>query len=149
MVEFLHKILPTTGIIIVGQQLEKGFKHFFHETVDDAWTRIQALDKAGHTVFVAQASFKTPENRRKDNVKLIRSFWMDIDCGEGKPCRFAYVVHNKGEEVLDVDKYRRGCFCRGYGWVTSYSPQAPASGTVKASITITIDGDIDTVEPSA
>ena len=96
MVEFLHKILPTTGIIIVGQQLEKGFKHFFHETVDDAWTRIQALDKAGHTVFVAQASFKTPENRRKDNVKLIRSFWMDIDCGEGKP----YANQLEGAQAL-------------------------------------------------
>lgn len=96
MVEFLHKILPTTGVIIVGQQLEKGFKHFFHNTVDDAWTRIQALDKAGHTVFVAQASFKTPENRRKDNVKLIRSFWMDIDCGEGKP----YANQLEGAQAL-------------------------------------------------
>lgn len=96
MVEFLHKILPSDGIIVVAQQLEKGFKHYYHNTIDDAWTRIQALDKAGHTVFVAQSSFKTPENRRKDNVKLVRSFWMDIDCGETKP----YANQMEGMQAL-------------------------------------------------
>lgn len=34
-------------------------------------------------------------------------------------------------------------FIGGYGWVSSYNPSAPASGTVKASLTVTIDGDID------
>ena len=96
MVEFLQKILPTNGIIVVAQQLEKGFKHHFLANVEDAWTKIQALDKAGHTVFVAQSSFKTNESRRKDNVKMIRSFWMDIDCGAGKP----YVDQMAGVEAL-------------------------------------------------
>lgn len=39
-------------------------------------------------------------------------------------------------------------FIGGYGWVSSYNPSAPASGTVKASLTITIDGDIDTTPTS-
>lgn len=39
-------------------------------------------------------------------------------------------------------------FIGGYGWISSYNPSAPASGTVKASVTITIDGDIDTAPTS-
>jgi hypothetical protein len=35
-------------------------------------------------------------------------------------------------------------FVGGWGWVSQYNPSAASEGTVKASITITIDGDIDT-----
>ena len=39
-------------------------------------------------------------------------------------------------------------FIGGYGWVSQYNPSAASEGTVKASITITIDGDADSALPS-
>lgn len=39
-------------------------------------------------------------------------------------------------------------FIGGYGYLNSYNPSAPVEGVVKAAFTVTIDGDIDTTEPS-
>lgn len=39
-------------------------------------------------------------------------------------------------------------FIGGYGYLNSYNPTAPVEGVIKAAFTVTIDGDIDTVEPS-
>ena len=35
-------------------------------------------------VYFGVAKFKTDENRKKPNVKGLKAFWMDIDCGESK-----------------------------------------------------------------
>lgn len=35
-------------------------------------------------VFFGVARFETGENRKKPNVKALRAFWLDIDCGEEK-----------------------------------------------------------------
>lgn len=39
-------------------------------------------------------------------------------------------------------------FIGGYGYLNSYNPSAPVEGVVKAAFTVSIDGDIDTAEPS-
>lgn len=36
-------------------------------------------------VFFGVAKYATADNRTKDNVKALKSFWLDIDCGTGKP----------------------------------------------------------------
>ena len=35
-------------------------------------------------VYFGVAKFKTDKNRKKDNVLALKSFWLDIDCGEDK-----------------------------------------------------------------
>lgn len=39
-------------------------------------------------------------------------------------------------------------FIGGYAYLTQYNPSAPAEGFVKASFTVSIDGDIDTTPQS-
>jgi len=81
----LNLILPHEGLYCVAIQQDKGFQHKWWSSVADAHANAMALDAAGKTVFIAQASFATNENRKQVNVHRLRSFWMDIDCGEGKP----------------------------------------------------------------
>lgn len=38
----------------------------------------------GRNVYFGVAKFETNNNRKKANVKGLQSFWLDIDCGEGK-----------------------------------------------------------------
>ena len=81
----LDLILPSEGIYCVAIQQDRGFSHKWWSSIADAHANALALDASGKTVFIAQASFATVESRKQTNVHRLRSFWMDIDCGEGKP----------------------------------------------------------------
>ena len=51
------------------------------EEVDQLATDYMAQ---GRNVFFGVAKYETDEGRTKDNVKAIKAFWLDIDCGESK-----------------------------------------------------------------
>lgn len=79
-------LLPHEGLYCVATPNKTGgFAHRWASSHADVETLVKTLDEAGLTVFVAQASYYTPESRKAANACKVRSFWMDIDCGEGKP----------------------------------------------------------------
>ena len=104
---FLSKLLPTEGLYCVAMALPKGgFKHFFHERLGEAEARLNALNGAGHTVYIAQATFdpKKIEEAKKTNSVLaegekrtglrtqvnalqLKNFFLDIDVGEKWPLK--------------------------------------------------------------
>ena len=87
-----------------------------------------------------------PQNNKfSGNIVVVT----DEDTDEASHADLLHLYTTKAKKYWTWTNTAGDVFVGGYGWVTSYSPQAPASGTVKASITIIIDGDIDTVEPSA
>ena len=79
------QMLPHEGWICVAKKRDKGFQHVWFTEVGDAEVYALQEDKKGHEIYLAQATFKTKENRRQENVLAVRSFWLDIDCGAGKP----------------------------------------------------------------
>ena len=82
---FLDRLLPSEGHICVAMLLPQGgFRHFFFETLPEAQTRIDLLEQSGQTVYLAQARFKTDDNRKQENALYLRNFFFDIDCGDGK-----------------------------------------------------------------
>jgi hypothetical protein len=62
-----------------------GFEHRFHDSLTDLKNYFEYMDAQGHTMYYAQASFRTKENRKHENALFLRNFFLDIDCGEGKP----------------------------------------------------------------
>jgi hypothetical protein len=48
----------------------------------DALTAQYVTEK--RNVFFAVSKYATETNRKKDNVRAVKSFWLDIDCGEEK-----------------------------------------------------------------
>lgn len=60
-------------------------KHVFLENRSRADGIIEALLDDQWNVYFGCASYKTDENRTQDNVDALKSFYIDIDCGEGKP----------------------------------------------------------------
>ena len=88
-------LLPDSGLICVAEQIDKGFKHYFLPK-DQAQGWATKLDKAGKTVFIAQASFLTGESRKGDNAAFVKNFFLDIDCGKEK----AYATQRDGIAAL-------------------------------------------------
>jgi hypothetical protein len=80
--QFLDTVLGNEGFYCtVG--IKNGVKAKFSETKEDALACIEAADKNDEDVYVALATFNT-EKREKNNVKQLKTLFLDIDCGEGK-----------------------------------------------------------------
>jgi hypothetical protein len=63
---------------------EKPF-HKYHDTIEEATECIaRYADNENYTVYLAQSAY-AEKRRIKENVRAIRSFWLDIDCGPNKP----------------------------------------------------------------
>ena len=79
-------LLPREGLYCVAVLKTDGkFAHRWWSSVEQAKISAEALDAKGEIVFIAQASFATNQSRKGINALKVRSFWMDIDCGPGKP----------------------------------------------------------------
>lgn len=107
---FLEKLLPSEGLYCVAMLLPGGgFRHFFHDNLPAAGTQLTALNNAGHTVYIAQATYDpeaialaeqhnktlpygSPKTDRKkqrsqDNALYLKNFFLDIDVGEKWPLK--------------------------------------------------------------
>src|SRR6266576_6693985 len=99
--EFLEKILPSDGYKCATVFNENGkVWNTFFPTVADLARFITSEDALGRTVYHACATFGTPESRKQSNAIGARSFWLDIDAGEGKPYADAL------EAALAVERFR-------------------------------------------
>jgi Domain of unknown function (DUF927) len=86
-IEFLALILPTRGYYI-ATILAPVKKQIICATIAELASTIEYHDGLKHTVYHACASFR--ENRRErprahDNIAYVRSLFIDVDCGPGKP----------------------------------------------------------------
>ena len=80
---FFEKLLPEGGYYCVAELTEnRKFRHRFFDTLDDVVQNLTALDAQGKAIYLAQSSFNTQDNRKQENAKAEKAFWLDIDCGE-------------------------------------------------------------------
>jgi energy-coupling factor transporter ATP-binding protein EcfA2 len=88
--DLLTQVLAPDGVghyCIVGlRQDEVRPKQTFHATIAEAATKIDELLQDGYNVYFACAKYKDPaEGRIQPNGDIIKAFWIDVDCGLGKP----------------------------------------------------------------
>lgn len=72
---------------IVGLRQDDGRpKQTFHATIAEAAAKIDELLQEKCNVYFACAKYKDPaEGRIQPNGDIIKAFWIDVDCGLGKP----------------------------------------------------------------
>jgi len=68
----------------------------FHTTYDSLLQEARRLDARGYSPYFALATFEESGTRVADNVKQLKSFFMDIDCGEGRD----YPTKKEGLQAL-------------------------------------------------
>ena len=81
--DFLRAILPPVGHYAVVS-IKKGI---VKQTLIDDFAKLKPLAsaalKAGEDLYFGCASYLTADSRKKNNVQYVKSFWIDLDCGEG------------------------------------------------------------------
>jgi len=85
-VAFLDAILPEDGwrCGVVLKDDGKRFQRFF-KTNEELAHFLLAQNQPGQHVYHAIATFKTPANRKQENVFALKCFPLDVDVGDNKP----------------------------------------------------------------
>ena len=98
--EFYKKTLPSQGVYCVADidPVTKKTNHKFVESIKDLVTAIEAKNKQNTNVFVAMSSF-SGYSRKADKASYVRSFFVDLDVGEGKG------YDSKQDAIDSLDKF--------------------------------------------
>jgi len=102
IVRFLERVLPKQGYFATASLSTAGgdMRQEFHATVSAAVRAVDRIRFDGRNVFFSPAVFSA-EQRTADKADVVRSFWVDIDCGPGKP------HENQAAAVMALDLFRR------------------------------------------
>ena len=100
--EFLRAVLPSDGVYCGFILPSK--THVWSDSPEQLADVLLRADAQGHTVYHACASFRARGKRLKSNVAFLRSFWLDIDCGDGKP----YATPLAAYEALELFRAATG-----------------------------------------
>ena len=97
--QFLEKVLPSTGLYVLAEfwwGLKENPGQTVHKTIPELIKRMRYVDNRKHVnTFHACSTYKEERKskakggpggmRKADNAAYVRSQWIDIDVGEGKP----------------------------------------------------------------
>ncbi len=84
--DLLSAVLSTEGwYCIVGLKKTGLPRQTFVQGLSEADVEIEDLLAKGYDAYFGCAKYETDKTRTTDNVKAIRAFWLDIDCGANKP----------------------------------------------------------------
>ena len=87
--DLLTAVQPSTGwFAIVGIKEHENpaarVRQWFVETRAEVDEVVQRFVAQNRNVFFGVAKYENDQSRLKDNVKALRAFWLDIDCGPTK-----------------------------------------------------------------
>jgi hypothetical protein len=84
--DLLSAVLSDEGwYCVVGLKKTGMPKQVFVQTLEEVDQEIDELLAKNYDVYFACSKYEVNSTRTTDNVKNIKAFWLDIDCGEGKP----------------------------------------------------------------
>lgn len=84
-VDLLSVVQPADGwFAVLGIKGERDVRQKLVATREEVDTYAEKYVAEGRNVFFGVAKYETGQNRQKENVKALRSFWVDIDCGPTK-----------------------------------------------------------------
>ena len=84
--DLLSTVLSSDGwYCVVGLKKTGHPRQIFVEDMQGVEDAVQTLLDEEFDVYFACAKYEESGSRTNDNVKNIKAFWLDIDCGVGKP----------------------------------------------------------------
>ena len=84
--KFLSKALGSEGFYCVFAFRTKDDRRIqkFYDSIDAVIDATANLDAEGYDAYFALATFEESNSRKAVNVKQLRSFFLDLDCGPSK-----------------------------------------------------------------
>lgn len=87
--DFYAAVLPATGpycaLSILGAGKTATVIPTFHDNIDQLIAQGAKIAKQHRNAYFLPGALIAPTNRQAPNVRSLRTFFVDIDCGEGKP----------------------------------------------------------------
>ena len=81
-VDLLNVVQPPDGwFAVLGIRGKKDVCQELVATREEVDELAKKYVAENRNVYFGVAKYKTPDNRLKENVHLLKSFWLDIDCG--------------------------------------------------------------------
>ena len=81
--EFLQAILPPDGYFAVVGIKNKNVQQVLVDKLEAIGSIVEAAVANKEDVYFGCSAYLTGANRTKANVKYVKAFWLDLDCGEG------------------------------------------------------------------
>lgn len=98
--QFLQTVLPTQGVYVAytskGLKKQGPYKQTYHDTLLGLIARGDEAKEDGWDAYFALATFAVKGTRKANDAFYLRSLFLDIDCGEGKP----YLTREDGLRAL-------------------------------------------------
>ena len=84
--DLLNTVQPSTGwsCVLGIKEEEAKPRQYLVQTKEEVDRIVEDLLTDNWNIYFGVAKFSTNESRTKSNVHLLKSFWVDIDCGESK-----------------------------------------------------------------
>jgi hypothetical protein len=85
-IELLRQVVPDEDgwYCVIGLSPGRLPEQSHHKTLEEAQAQAEELVRQKYNVYFACGKFKTDENREAANCGSMKSFFLDIDCGEEK-----------------------------------------------------------------
>ena len=64
-------------------------KHFFYGDVDSIVANVEKYEAKKSDFYFAVSGFRSNANRTAENAKVVKSFFLDLDCAEEGPKTYA------------------------------------------------------------
>ena len=97
---FLRKVLSDDGYYCSfasqGPRAEDKRTQIFHNTIDELVDTGNELNKDGYNIFYALGTFNEWGSRKATNIKNLKAFFFDVDCGPSK----VYTNQTEGLKAL-------------------------------------------------
>tara|TARA_Y100000385_G_scaffold168636_1_gene174633 strand:+ start:1278 stop:1778 length:501 start_codon:yes stop_codon:yes gene_type:complete len=83
---FLEKVLSSEGhyCVFAAKSADERKTQKFYDSIDEVVNAARYFDQQGYDVYYGLATFKEVNSRKVDNVKHLKSFFLDLDCGPTK-----------------------------------------------------------------
>ena len=100
--QFLSSVLPDRGVFCLTKIKNKKVSQSFYESIQELTDAVNNTTDNSDLYFGC-ASYKDGSSRTKDNTQAVRSFWLDLDAGRGKPYKsYTEAVAALGQFCSDV-----------------------------------------------
>lgn len=85
----------------IAEPAQAGWRHHPVHSLVEAVRKAQKISLGGKNAYFACAEYFAADSRKGDNANKVRSFWLDIDCGDAKAAEGkGYATKSEGHAEL-------------------------------------------------
>jgi hypothetical protein len=103
--DFIDSVVPRGGTYCIVGIKDKKVNQKFAATIEEAKSLVAQSVKNGFNTYFALASFKDGSARTKDNAQELKSFYLDIDCGDAEKFDNKVGYLTKADAYVAVEKF--------------------------------------------